>query len=149
MKIDQTKTLEELEGSVWESPEYDSHLVKTCYQLRKIPLKNFSIEDLRIMLLQGISPLYLVPMALDMLQAYPLAEGDYYPGDLLDSVVSVVPTSFWKTDPSHLSRLKAVVATLKAVVEKQNPSVSSDFCELLVSVSSSVDMIIQQVGTEQ
>ncbi len=149
MNIDRSKTLDELEGTDWGPPEYDSRLVKTCHRLRKTPLKDFSVEDLRIMMQQGISPLFLVPMALDVLQANPLAEGDYYPGDLLNSVVSGVLTGFWKTDPSLLSRLKAVVASLKAMVEKQNPSVSSDLRELLVSVSSSVDKIIQQVGTEQ
>jgi hypothetical protein len=49
----------------------------------------------------------LVPRALDLLEADPLAEGDYYPGDLLMSVVGTVP--YAGSSPGLLQRLLGVV----------------------------------------
>ena len=39
------KTLENLEKDYWGNPSYDSHLVKRCHELRKIPLDSFTTED--------------------------------------------------------------------------------------------------------
>ena len=43
---------------------YDSSLVKNCYRLRRVPLKHFRIEDLRLMIGQEIGLKYLLPIAL-------------------------------------------------------------------------------------
>jgi hypothetical protein len=61
------KTLENLENDYWGNPNYDSYLVRRCHELRKIPLENFSVEDLRIMIGQQISLDYLIPLALEVL----------------------------------------------------------------------------------
>jgi hypothetical protein len=77
------KTLDELEGVVWGPPNYDSYLVQTCHRLRTKPVGQFDVEDLRIMIGQNIGLPYLVPLALDRLEANPWAAGHMYPGDLL------------------------------------------------------------------
>jgi hypothetical protein len=77
------KSLQELEQSDWGEPTYDSHLVTTVHRLRRVALREFSVEDLRIMIGQSIGLPYLVPLALQHLRKDPLAEGDFYPGDLL------------------------------------------------------------------
>ena len=61
------KTLENLEKDYWDNPSYDSHLVKRCHELRKIPLDSFTTEDLRIMIGQQIGLDYLIPLALETL----------------------------------------------------------------------------------
>ncbi|NBD27408.1 hypothetical protein GT019_26350 [Paenibacillus sp. T1] len=61
---DLDKTLEELEGEIWGQPQFCSNLVIRCHELRRKPLMSFSIEDLRIMIGQGFSLKYLVPVAL-------------------------------------------------------------------------------------
>lgn len=85
---DTSKTLEQLEHDYWGTPNYSSHLVVTCHELRKKPLKLFEIEDLRIMIGQNIGLKYLIPMALDKLSQNILAEGDMYEGDLLTNVLN-------------------------------------------------------------
>ena len=45
------------------------------------------VEDLRIMIGQEIGLDYLIPVAVAELEREPLAEGDYYPGDLLANVI--------------------------------------------------------------
>ncbi|MBT8456786.1 MAG: hypothetical protein HKO95_00710 [Rhodobacteraceae bacterium] len=57
------QTLEYLEKDVWPDPDYDSHLVATCHRLRKKRLGEFEVEDLRIMIGQGIGLKYLLPKA--------------------------------------------------------------------------------------
>ncbi len=79
-------TLEELENDVWPEPDCESYLVTTCHRLRRKPLDEFTIEDLRIMIGQNIGLQYLVPLAIPRLKQKPLAEGDFFEGDLLLNV---------------------------------------------------------------
>src|SRR6266513_2042283 len=93
--FDRTKTLEQLENSDWSEPEYDSYLVTTMYRLRRKPLNEFTVEDLRIMIGQHIGLRYLIPFAIERLSEDPLVAGDFYRGDLLKNVLSVQP-DFWR-----------------------------------------------------
>ncbi|MEM9734449.1 MAG: contact-dependent growth inhibition system immunity protein [Pseudomonadota bacterium] len=79
--------MEQLEKDVWEEPTFDSHPVLTCHALRKEPVRDFSIENLRIMIGQNIGLKYLVPKALELLKGNPLAAGDFFEGDLLLNVL--------------------------------------------------------------
>ncbi|MBK8520183.1 MAG: contact-dependent growth inhibition system immunity protein [Ferruginibacter sp.] len=88
MKVDLNNTLEQLDKQDWGEPEYDSYLVKTCHQLRKKTLKDFTIEDLRIMIGQNINLEFLIPLAIEKLKEDILAEGNYYEGDLLNNVLN-------------------------------------------------------------
>lgn len=56
--MDDTKTLEVLERQIWGDPEFNSHLVRTCHQLRKIPLKDLTPENLRMLIGQQIGLTY-------------------------------------------------------------------------------------------
>ena len=85
-EVDQ-QTLEQLEKDVWPEPEFGSYLVATCNQLRKKRLCDFTVEDLRIMIGQGIGIKFLPPKAIEVLKENPFAEGDFYEGDLLVQVV--------------------------------------------------------------
>lgn len=97
MSINIDMTLTQIEKEDWGEPDYPSHLVTTCHQLRKKQLKDFTIEDLRIMIGQNISLPYLIPLAIKKLKENVLAEGDFYPGDLLKSVLES-DRSFWKNN---------------------------------------------------
>lgn len=92
-------TLENLERQVWPAVDTneESYLVITCNSLRKKPLVDFSIEDLRIMIGQNIGLKYLVPIAVEKLNENIVAEGNFYEGDLLTTVLKS-DTEFWKAD---------------------------------------------------
>ena len=92
------KSLQELERSDWGEATYHTHLVTTVHRLRRVPLRQFTPEGLRIMIGQNIGLQFLVPLAIDQLRADPLTECDYYPGDLLKAVLSVDP-KFWRGHP--------------------------------------------------
>lgn len=102
------KTLEELEAVNWRESDYDSYVVRNCQRLLRVPIEKFSIEDLRLMIGQGIGLKYLVPLALVRLDNEPLAAGDFYQGDLLKNVLGV-SEGFWSTNP-ELSKKKDEIA---------------------------------------
>ena len=97
-----------LEKKFRGAPIYDSHLVTRCHELRKLPLERLSTEDLRIMIGQEIGLEYLIPLALEILSNNLFAEGDYYEGDLLNSVLSI-PTSFWDSNAQYWHQLDVLI----------------------------------------
>jgi hypothetical protein len=103
------KTLEELEGFDAGDPPFDSYLLRTIYALRRKPIGEFTIEDLRITILQDRGIPYLLPLALERLEAEPLVEGHLYRGDLLMSVLSSEP---------HWGGSLEVTARVRRVVER-------------------------------
>ncbi|MFE9204360.1 contact-dependent growth inhibition system immunity protein [Micromonospora sp. NPDC007230] len=107
-------TIEELERDVWPDPgPDDTFLVRRCLELRRKPLAEFTVEDLRIMLGQQIGVPALLPLAVRVLLRDPLAEGDYYPGDLLSNVLRL-PDSAWSTLRPERQQLASVLAELVA-----------------------------------
>ncbi len=83
-----SKTLEELENDYWEVSENDTNLIRKCMRLRKKTITSFSIEELRILISQNIGLKYLIPKAIIILEADPIASGDFYEGDLLKAVIN-------------------------------------------------------------
>ncbi|MEO5984303.1 MAG: contact-dependent growth inhibition system immunity protein [Ferruginibacter sp.] len=108
MQFDCTKSLQQIDGQDWGEPTYDSHLVTECHRLRRVPLREFTAEHLRMMILQQISLPYLVPLALELLSIDPFTAGDCYEGDLLASVLRAEAT-FWREHP-ELRREAAEIA---------------------------------------
>ena len=82
----------------WEGPipsDDASYVEKTLYSLSRKNNDDFSVEDLRFIILQEIGLDIYIPKAICVLSQNILAEGDFYEGDLLSSVLQV-PTSFWQ-----------------------------------------------------
>lgn len=108
-----TRTLEQVENDRWGDPPADAtNLVATVHRLRCMPIGALTVENLRMLIGQVVGTNTLVPLALALLEHDPLAEGDFYPGDLLDAVCRRTPRSYWSANPQHLARLKKVVAAL-------------------------------------
>ena len=58
---------------------------------------------------QNIGLAYLIPLALEKLRKRPLAEGDYYPGDLLTNVLRANPI-FWRDHPDWRAKARDIGA---------------------------------------
>lgn len=128
MKPIRKQTLEELERCDWGKPAYNSYLVSTIHRLRRKPLEEFTTEDLRIMIGQGLGLPYLMPLAVERLQSDPLAQGDYYPGDLLNAVLTVEP-SFWDCRADlyqEVERLRQRATALEEMTSEEASPVTSD-----------------------
>jgi hypothetical protein len=98
--------LDNLDPPAWEpAPADATPVIKRCHELRTKPLKDFTDEDLRIMIEQQVAPNLLVGLALTRLQADPLLKSGRYPGDLLAGVLQV-DAAFWerRLDPEVAAR---------------------------------------------
>lgn len=76
--------------------------------LCKVPLSDFTMEDLRLMIGQGFAPAYLIPLAIEHLTEDIFVEGDFFPGDLLKSVLALDP-AFWKSNPALWREISALL----------------------------------------
>jgi hypothetical protein len=106
------KTLEQLEACVWPHDDFGSHVVQRSQRLRKVPIGQLGVEDLRLLITQGIGLPFLVPLALDLLEAQPLVEGAYCRGDLLVSVLQL-RDEFWRAYPELNNRVVELMMELR------------------------------------
>lgn len=113
--FERSKSLNEIEQVDWGEPGYHTYLVQTCHRLRRKPLNQFTVEDLRIMIGQQISLPILIPLAVERLEIAPFAEGDLYPGDLLAAVLTIEET-FWSTHADSFQRIRRVVGRVQEIV---------------------------------
>ena len=108
MKVNFNNNLEELENDNWgTAPVNSTRLVTTIHELRKKPLKDFTVQDLRITIGQSFSLEFLIPLAIEELKQNILAEGDFYEGDLLKNVLSA-DVNFWKNNYDHWLAIKSL-----------------------------------------
>jgi len=113
-----SRSLEEIEGKRWGSPGPDATpLAAEALRLRTVPVASLTAEDLRLLIGQQVGLSVLVPLAVQQLQRDPLAEGDYYPGDLLASLLRL-PASFWAANPALAGRVRLLVAGLGDVPDE-------------------------------
>jgi hypothetical protein len=108
------KSLEELRAAPSTGLEGGSYLLSQLRRLRTVPLKELRMEDIRLLIGQSLGLGFLVPMALDHLEAHPLAAGDFYPGDLLKNVMEA-PQSFWN---NHAELRERLVNALERALER-------------------------------
>jgi hypothetical protein len=99
-------TLDDLEGVVWGEPNFPSGLVTRCHELRRKPVDEFTLDDVRLLIGQSISLPVLMPRAVAALEANPLVEASGYPGDLLSAVVRA-EHAFWRQHPELLARARS------------------------------------------
>jgi hypothetical protein len=106
------RTLDTVDPPAWRpAPSDATFLVRRCHELRTKPLRDFTVEDLRIMIGQQIALKHLVPLALDRLQADPLVGGDHYSRDLLASVLRA-DAALWEWSPDLDVSLRDLIEEL-------------------------------------
>ncbi|MEY2244000.1 contact-dependent growth inhibition system immunity protein [Streptomyces sp. BF23-18] len=106
------RSLEELEGDRRPAPSADdTRLVATALALRRRPIGELTVEDLRLLIGQDIGLPYLLPLALEVLRRNPMAEGHMYEGDLLSAVLTR-DSAAWTTFPEVGRELRVIVSKL-------------------------------------
>ena len=112
--IDRDLSLEEIEHEYWGEPDYDSYIVINCHALRRKPLKELTVEDLRLAIGQPPfekSLCYLVPLAIEFLRDDPTAMGVHYNGDLLKNVLRI-SNRYWSSFPEQVEEIAKIIALL-------------------------------------
>ena len=103
------KSIEQLENDYWtDEIEFPSGLVINCHKYRKIPIKDLTIEQLRLLISQNIGLEFLIEPALEKLDQNILAEGDLYEGDLLQAI-STIPAEVWNENQKEFQQLERLV----------------------------------------
>lgn len=101
-------TLQDIDGQRWGEPADDaSYLIRRGHELHSLPLRDLTVEDLRLLLGQRIGTAVLVPRALRVLADDPWAEGDFYPGDLLAAVLRL-DDDYWSSHPDQRDALAEI-----------------------------------------
>ncbi len=128
--FDRRKSLQELEQDDWGEPTYDSYLVTAVHRLRRKPLAEFTVEDLRVMIGQGIGLPFLMPLAVERLEEEPLAAGDLHLGDLLRAVLRV-GEPFWADHADSFQRVCKVVGRVNDMLPALDQTVRHTVFEVL------------------
>ncbi|MGA8717333.1 MAG: contact-dependent growth inhibition system immunity protein [Solirubrobacteraceae bacterium] len=119
-------TLDTVDPPAWGAAPLDAMpLIKRCHELRTKPLRDFTVEDLRIMIGEQLALRPLVQLALDRLRPDALVEDDDYPTDLLASVLRVDP-AYWERSPDSDLELQHL-----AEVARGRFKLSQDLRELI------------------
>ncbi len=111
------KSLNILKNQSNEDDSDHAGLIANCIRLRKKVLNDFTVEDLRLMIGQNETLIYLIPLALEELDKNTLAEGDLFEGDLLTNVLNC-DADYWKKDPDSLRKLKVLLARDKTRLDQ-------------------------------
>ena len=122
-QFDRNKTLRELESDASE-PSIDDAARQPNHPLHHKPLRDFTTEDLRIMINQQRALPFLVPLAIERLEANPFARGEQHLGDLLLSVLRV-KAEFWRGEPQLLWRFQEILIKLMPVLESLQLGISN------------------------
>lgn len=120
INYDITKSLQELDGDDWGEPKYNSNLVENVHRLRKIPLKDFTNEDLRLMIGQKFCLEYLVPIALERLAENEFVSGERYTGDLLCAILAI-GHEFWKENVELHWEFNSIVIGVNTCLDALKP----------------------------
>lgn len=114
MSCNPKSTLLELDGMPAGTEDLDSNLAERIAALYRKPLGELTIEDMRLLIGQEVGLKCLLPMAINEIERNPLAEGDYYPGDLLMSLLTI-SADLWDQYPDSYWRIYEVVAGLVGI----------------------------------
>ncbi|MFD7983840.1 contact-dependent growth inhibition system immunity protein [Kitasatospora indigofera] len=113
--VNRDRSLEELERDRWSAPSGgETRLMATVRELRRKPLGDLTVEDMRLLIRQDVGLAYLLPRAVEVLRGDPLAEGDMYEGDLLAAVLTRSP-EIWSESPELGREVRLIVSELADV----------------------------------
>lgn len=115
------KSIESLEKKNYGPvPADESSIVIRLWNLRRKPINEFSVDDLRFMITQEVGLKYLLTEAIPLLEENLLVEGNYYEGDLLNAVLSIKPEN-WKMNSEHWNKIEELIRDQLDTLKQQTP----------------------------
>jgi hypothetical protein len=136
INFDQNKTLLQLESGKRIS------IVTKADKLRQKPVKDFTIDELRLLIHQNNSIKFLVPLAIERLQINSLLKGEGYEGDLLNAVLTV-EKSFWLVDlKAYIPLMEGLIKTALALANEK----PEQYKKFLSHCSGAINIFKKNVG---
>lgn len=135
---DLSRSLQDLDGQDWGEPTGPTPLIVDCHRLRRVPIDQLNVDNLRKLIGQRIGLENLVPRSLALLANDPLRERDsgLYPGDLL-WVLLTIPHAFWAEHDEWRNVLRLIAVAARARCDEINAQAEADW-GLTSAVESSV-----------
>lgn len=129
------QTLEQLENEIWPTVFDVSFMISTCHNLRKKPIHQFDVEDLRLMISQKIGIAFLIPEALRKLDKNLFLEGHLYPGDLFEAVLSA-GLNYWFAHQDNVEWLILIADKNEPRLKKKYPQLYESYQEWVQQVTA-------------
>jgi len=129
VSINKNLSIEQLENDFWSEPEYKSSLVINCHKLRKIPIGELTVENIRMLVAQKIGLEYVVPIAIEYLEENPWCSGDFYDCDLLQNVLDI-DVAFWCSHSDLIYKLSEVMTRVQTNIKLFNENIFPAWTEL-------------------
>lgn len=82
-------------------------MIQRCHDAMRKEVDELSVEDLRLLIGQGVALRWLVPVAVGLVAEEPFISGGLFAGDLLSALGSL-PESHWATDTASWLTLRGV-----------------------------------------
>ena len=117
--IDRSKSIEELTGYYWCAPEFESNVVLKSHAMRRKPLAELTLDDIRTGVMQQIVVSYLVPLALEVVEKDPYAESQAFPAEVTVALLNI-PIEFWIAHKDLRNRLQCVYERVEATKDDQD-----------------------------
>ena len=140
--IDDPRSLNELMKLEPSPPPYVTPMVEQIEIAYATPLKNLSVDQVRLLVGQQIGLEFVMPRALYELSKNPLVDASYYQGDLLNACLSV-DREFWMEHEGHWYDLNTIFEALRETmkdIEKQSESFYS-FPEIWKKIRGGASLI--------
>jgi hypothetical protein len=115
--MDETKSIDQLQSVSQRDQASPAGIGSRCYQYRQIPVKDLSKEQVRLLLSQDIGTIFLLHRTIQILEEDILADGDFYPGDLLSALLNV-NKAYWKNNPELAGRLYSLLSQQRPLIQK-------------------------------
>jgi hypothetical protein len=99
-------------------------MVARIHELRRVPVGQLSVDDVRLLIGQKVGVHTLLPVAVEQLSREPLLAATFYPGDLLRAVLRI-PKTYWEQEAGLLERLRSIVDSIDEVPSEIEAEVRS------------------------
>ena len=102
------KSLNEIYG--WEpmQPASDTYVLRTAERAMRLPLKDLSPEEIRLLIGQKTGLAYLLPLAIAILRRNPMTQTALFPGDLLEVCKRLSPSD-WGENPAEYRAFQEIL----------------------------------------
>ena len=108
-------SLNQIAGANLASSEFGSGLVKRVTEACHVPIGGLTAAQIGLLIRQDIERSLLVPMAIEILEDNPLIETEFYPGDLLRTLLEL-PQEYWSENQQSWLALNSVLTQLDETI---------------------------------
>lgn len=115
--MDENKSIGQLQSGDRNNAGSFSGIPTRCQPLMQVAVKDLSKEQIRFLLSQDIGTIFLLDKTLQILEGDILADGDFYPGDLLSALVNI-DRSYWQSKPELAVRLHLLLTEKCSLIQK-------------------------------